>query len=451
MEDEVLLYLKRFASVKAGKKKILLQLSNSCTGLSLMCAAWTDGWTVAIIREDAPTNHLKDLRAKLGAHLHFVIHENPLDSFVDTGRSTESLGDWLSGEKNEVEPCSLPYLWDKDECALILFTTGSTGIPKGVCHSLGNLMRSARLFVEHFNLSDDDHLFCLAPPHSMSGLRSTILPLVTRAQVSMLSDKDASFFSIIDEIRKLRPTYIICGPVFVKQLAAYGKRVSEPFAGVDALLCTGADLDEADRKAVESDLSIPVVNYYGLTETSGIVLAETLLDRNPHFLPSPCYGVSIVLTPVEKTIDTFHLGIQSPNLFLGYLGEPLSRKRSFDTCDIVQKEPDGQLRLKGRGSGSRAVKAPNTEWVFPDLLERWLKGREDIMDAVVKPLRVVGGYGLEVWADGTSDLDPDDIADSIVVELGQEHRPVKWHRASIKRNQLGRVEQIIDNEECDGV
>ncbi len=427
------LYSMRLSAQRVREKRILLQLSEGLTALPIILAAWSDGWSVAVIREETPSEHLRALRKKLGPHLYFVLRVNPLESFVDTGKLTLPLGEWLRGEKKAVEP----YSWAENECALILFTSGSTGAPKGVCHSLGNLIDSAKLFTAHFELKESDHLLCLAPLHSMSGFRSTVLPLVTSARVSMLWEKDASFLSIIKRINILRPTHIICAPVFIRQLAAYGRRVAEAFTSVRALLCTGAALDETDRGEVESLLSVPVLNYYGLTETSGIVLAETVQNRRPYTLPPTCEGVKIRLVRRGKRGTGFYLLIESPNLFLGYLGEALSCKRLFNTGDIVQKDADGGLRLKGRSSS--ALKAPSTEWIYPDLLKSWLLECEDILDAVVKPSKVAGGYGLEVWVKGRSGLDADGIADSIVTELGREYRPVKWHSSMIMPGVAGQL------------
>ncbi len=317
-------------------------------------------------------------------------------------------------------------------------------MPKGVCHSFGNLIRSAKLFVEHFEINNNDHLFCLAPLHAMSGLRSLVLPLVSSAQVSMCHDNNTSFLSIIKQITQIQPTKIVCGPVFIKQLAAYGKRLVEQLQGVEALFCTGADLDEIDRASVKRIFKIPVVNYYGLTETSGIVLAETINKQNSsHCLPPPCKGVQISLTPIDNSNQVFQLGIRSPNIFLGYLGEPLFRKTSFDTGDLIQKTSDGLFRLVGRSSG--AVKAPNTEWIFPNLLEAWLKSHSNIInDAVVKGCKVSGGYGIEIWIDCLKQFDLSQMDKSIIQKFGFEYKPIKWHNTIIKRNPLGKVDQIIE-------
>ncbi|WP_176963211.1 AMP-binding protein [Mariprofundus sp. NF] len=434
------LFSNRFASETGSEKKVLLQGIKGSLVLSIIRSALQNGWTVAIIREDASNDYLQHAQSELGSHLHVVAHQDYDAPLVYAGPDCKPLDLWLS--ENRSASSARPYAWREDECALILFTSGSTGMPKGVCHSLGNIIRSAELFSEHFEIDSSDHLYCLAPIHSMSGLRSLLLPLVSEAAVTIADNHSAPFLSIIKEIPQLKPTKIVCGPVFIKQLAAYGKRIIEHIQSVEALLCTGADLDEADRATVMQVFGVPVVNYYGLTETAGIVLAETIAKQTENCLPPPCEGCQIVLTTVEDSSQLFQLGITGPNMFLGYLGEPLLRTSSFDTGDLVQKTAHEQLRLVGRSSG--AVKAPTTEWIFPSLLEGWLKSQANIDDAVVKGCRISGGYGVEIWVECSMPFDYSAMDKSIVQQFGIEYMPAKWHNAVIKRNPLGKVDQIIE-------
>jgi len=431
----------RFSSETPIEKKILLQGIESSLSLSILQAAFQNGWTVAIIREDANSDHLHYVLSEWAPHFYFAGDQHDDSISVHSNRTQEPLDVWMSGKQSK--PQSPSYSWMEDECAVILFTSGSTGMPRGVCHSLGNLIRSAKLFASHFEMGDGDHLCCLAPIHTMSGMRSLVLPLVCPAQVSILNVGSTTFLSIINRIGQLQPTKIICGPVFIRQLAAYGDRLASHLQRVQALLCTGADLDETDRECVTRILGIPVVNYYGLTETSGIVLAETMHVQHRHCLPPPCQGVQISLIEVENSNRVFRLRISGPNIFLGYLGEPLFRKEIFDTGDLIQKTRDGKLTLAGRSSG--AAKASNTEWIFPDLLENWMKGKAGISDAVVKTCRVSGGFGIEVWVDCSTHSNISEMEESIVQHFGPEYRPVYWHKAKIKRNSLGKVDQIIED------
>jgi len=436
----------RLLQTKRNCGTILLQGLSFEMGLSIVFHAWLNGLTVAIIREDAHLDYCSFVRELLEDHL-FVLTNNSGDVVVRFDDKIVSYSSWLAGDgfptdgvsgaENDAEP----YCWSADECALILFTSGSTGTPKGVCHSLGSIRRSVALFAHHFDLRTGTDLLCLAPCHTMSGFRSMVLPLFTDVQVSFLPHDCNSFPAIVNFIRQSNPAKIVCGPVFIDLLAAYSERLIESLKGVDALLSTGAELNERNRRHVENIFTFPVINYYGLTETGGIVLAETKNTRNYHMLPPPCHGVRTKLIPFKGTENIYRLSIMCRTLFLGYVGDTLLCREEFDTGDLVRKCNDGQLELVGRVSG--AFKASNTEWIFPNLLERWLKFRTDLfLDVVVVKNRMSVGNGIEVHFECQKPPDLGQLEKRIVKELGAEYRPATWKLAKIDRSILGKVDCI---------
>jgi long-subunit acyl-CoA synthetase (AMP-forming) len=250
------------------------------------------------------------------------------------------------------------------------------------------------------------------------------------------------FLQIICEIGEVQPDHIICGPVFLQQLAAYGTRVSSYVESVKTIFCTGAAFVEQYREAIESSLERPVLNYYGLTETGGIVLAESLSTRKPHCLPLPCQGVKIEMEQIFPESSVHHLIIKSPNLFLGYLGSPLQRRSFFDTGDLVKITPQGDLFLCGRNDG--AVKASSTEWLYPILLENWLKARFPTVDFHVLSLEVSGGFALKVCCESFFSFSEAGISINKEIEeqLGTEYIPHAWEQVTIQRNPLGKILDI---------
>jgi long-subunit acyl-CoA synthetase (AMP-forming) len=191
---------------------------------------------------------------------------------------------------------------------------------------------------------------------------------------------------------------------------------------------------------VQDIFNIPVLNYYGLTETAGIVLGEKTGHRAQTNLPPPCEGVEVVLQSVEDSPTTFQLHVKSDNLFLGYLGENLYRRTSFHTGDLVRPAGKGGLTLIGRAT--EAVKSPSTEWIFPSLLENWLKERAYCTDAVVHGVPIPGGHGLEAWVDTRESFNRCEIEEAISATIGSDYRPVAWHQAEIVRNALGKIERL---------
>ncbi len=180
---------------------------------------------------------------------------------------------------------------------------------------------------------------------------------------------------------------------------------------------------------------------YGQTETAGIALADSAEYRSQSNLPRPCRGVRVFLEPNDAVSGTFRLHIRSPNLYLGYLGEPLYRRTLHDTGDLVAPTANGDLSLIGRVSNT--FKAPSTEWLFPELLENWLKEQDYTADALVKGIPVHGGHGCEVWLDACRPYSRRGVEAEIAARFGGDYKPVHWHDCRIVRTELGKISQIL--------
>jgi acyl-CoA synthetase (AMP-forming)/AMP-acid ligase II len=404
----------------------------------LVNTAWDAGWTIAVAAENLSGACISSIRNHFDGMMAEAT-EAGIQTIPDVSRSRSDLktiDQWLEEQYRLI--MQEPHLWPEDECALVLFTSGSTGVPKGVCHSRGNIRRSAQLFVDHFELTEHDLLVCLAPPHTMSGFRSLLLPSVRVRHVC----EATGFLSLVQQISTMQATLVLCGPVFIRQLAAWADRLPSQLQGLRGLLCTGADLDPEDRSRVEQILGIPVLDYYGLTETAGLVLGDTFSRRSPGCLPAPCRGVELLLQPTEQGDGVFELAVFSPNLFLGYLGNRLARQSIFNTGDLVRTDGSHCLKLLGRHSG--AVKAPSTEWLYPQRLETWLREHlKQVSDVVVKAIPVPGGQGLELWIDSTEALDTVRLEEQIITQLGKDYRPVRWHFSRIERTPLGKLSSAL--------
>jgi len=423
---------------------LLIQAQYEQVLVSVLRVGWHCGWPIAVLNEAHPERLTSQVAQKVGRPIIFRWAAQG-QVVVTEQDSTTGIEEWLDIEVESTAVASPatqePYEWQEDETALILFTSGSTGLPKGVCHSFGNITRSAQLFASHFSLSQDKVMVCLAPIHTMSGFRSMALQLLGNQRVEFIGPKP--FLEIISDIRLIQPTYILCGPTFIDQLAALGSRLKEYVEGVDVLFCTGAELNEISRKKVEQLLGIPTLNYYGLTETSGIVLAETRHTQRPGCLPPACAGVRITTPDCLQGGGIKKLVIHSPNLYLGYMGEKLCRRDSFDTGDLIEEVVASSVpfqthySLYGRQEGR--VKAPSTEWIHPHLLEKWLKTEYAPADFSVHPVRVSGGFGIHVIASTDFSSSQDEVCTKIVQALGKDYCPVKWDYAEIQRTPLGKL------------
>jgi acyl-coenzyme A synthetase/AMP-(fatty) acid ligase len=390
-------YARAFSHALREKQFITICSVSPAFAQAITLGAWMAGHPVAYINPSYTETQLNEVLSQLGTCLNI--------GTPDCLASLENKKDWLSPDPdkkgdnnlfdrlqgNKGEDAIAPYEWRDDECAAVIFTSGSTGGPKGVCHSIGNLTRSTELFIEHYSIESNDRVLALAPLFALCGVRiSILLPLLTGCQLIAspydLQQKDPTLEDALNIFHSERPTICITGPMFFRQLAMLAGKLEDELSSIRILISTGAKLDRSSRARLWEKHRIPVLDFYSLTETI-FDIGEPIDRYQPKFdfLGQPFPGITVQFAEVKGMSDPEstlgQIRIHSPNLFLGYLGEPLARKRYFDTGDLGTQDAAGNISLKGRLD--HGVKTSNTAWIFPQAVEQLLINHSDVFDAYV--------------------------------------------------------------------
>lgn len=404
----------------ASKDHNTLLLQHCCPKVAsrFLRAAWFAGFRCAIIPTDIPRQPERIIKAQLGSFLHLQ-SGNGITITDSANDSTLSLDNWLTDAPGIRE--SQPYIWSKNECALVLFTSDITGTPLGVCHSLDNIYRAALRLVEHFSLQRSETLICLEQFHTVNGMLCGILPFFSHQKVHF--PETDSFLQLMIDIARTGPSNILCKPLFIQQLATYGERVKEYLTDLKEIFCTGADLDENYRQRVEAIFNLPVYTCYSLPETTGVVLAEKKGVPRRQTLPPPCPEVQLELSPSIMQPGFHNLIIKAPTLFLGYLGESSNPRDFFETADLINKKHH-KLFLHKRAINS--IQTPSAAWLYPALLEEFLHTNYNHFEYSVSPVKVRGGYQLKVTVTSDSALATEEINHQICRELGHDYLPHSW-------------------------
>lgn len=228
--------------------------------------------------------------------------------------------------------------------AVILFTSGATGDPKGVVLTHANIVGNAEQIAQHIAPHRDWVIFNPLPLFHAFGLVGLLLPLL-RGMKAVLYPSPVQAEPIVKLIRNTKADILLGVDSFVSQYA----RVAAP-GDLDSLrfVVCGA---ERVREETHKLFTAPVLEGYGATECSPVV-AVNQPDRNRPGTVGPLLpGIEAYIDPVGGIARGGRLRVRGPNVMAGYLTpEGLSRPTEgwYDTGDVCDVTDDGALVVLGR-------------------------------------------------------------------------------------------------------
>jgi len=251
------------------------------------------------------------------------------------------------------------------DLATVIFSSGSTGDPKGVMLSHHNIAANIRQVTQVFMLGGGDKVLGILPFfHSFGFTVGLWLPAVHGIGV-VFHPNPLDATSISELVSKYSVTFLIATPTF---LQAYMRRCSpEHFGSLQYVLVGAEKLPERTALQFEDIFGIRPLEGYGCTECAPVVAVNGRDFRAPGFrqvaarrgtIGQPLPGVSVRIVDPE-TLEALPLNkpgmllVKGPNVMKGYLGRPektaeVLKDGWYTTGDIATMEEDGFLTITDR-------------------------------------------------------------------------------------------------------
>jgi acyl-[acyl-carrier-protein]-phospholipid O-acyltransferase/long-chain-fatty-acid--[acyl-carrier-protein] ligase len=238
-----------------------------------------------------------------------------------------------------------------DSPAVILFTSGSEGDPKGVELTHRNLLANIRQMLSVIDVMETDRFFNALPLFHSFGLNvSLLLPLV-RGVYILLYPSPLHYRVVPSAFYNLDCTVFFGTNTF---LNGYARKANPyDFRTLRYLFAAAEKVQEATAAVWMQKFGVRILEGYGATECSPC-LSVNLPMRSRHgsagrFLP----GIEYKLEPVEGVAEGGRLFVRGPNIMRGYLNPEANAKFQalggwYDTGDIVNIDSDGFIFILGR-------------------------------------------------------------------------------------------------------
>ncbi|CCQ13594.1 Tyrocidine synthase 3 [Rhodococcus sp. AW25M09] len=275
-----------------------------------------------------------------------------------------------------------------EDPALIVYTSGTTGRPKGCVLTHSNIDSMSAAIVSACDLSEQDTSLLILPLFHCNGLVvGTVAPLRAGGNVHV-ADRFSpdSFWGNIEHVK---PTYFSAVPTMYSLLADRG-RTEHDLSSLRFAICGAAPMPAGLIASVESTFGIPVVEGYGLSEcTVAATINPPAGPRKPGTVGIALPGIAIAIdTPDGPNDNPGHTGevlVRGATVMRGYLGLPEITENTIrdgwlHTGDIGYLDGDGYLTLVDR---LKDMIIRGGENIAPSEIEHVLQTHPDVLEAAV--------------------------------------------------------------------
>ncbi len=342
--------------------------------------------------------------------------------------------------------------------ALLMYTSGTTGRPKGVVHTQSSLLAGGWTTAIAHDLRPEDRGFCVLPICHINGLCVTVMgALVSGGSLAMCPKFSASRFW--DNAARTEATWFSVVPTIIshllhseidpdeatKERLRFGRSASSP-------------LSPDVQTAFETRFGVPIIETMGLTETAAQILSNPLPPGVRKIgSPGVAYGNEVsILAPDFTALPAGQEGevaVRGPNVMLEYLKNPEATRDTFTpdgwlrTGDLGRMDEDGYLFITGR---LKELIIKGGENIAPREIDEALYSHPDVIEAAAFS-RPCDSYGERIEAavkvDENSSLSEAELMGICLKKLGKFKCPDHIHfMDELPKGPSGKIQRRLLSE-----
>ena len=448
--------------VEPGDRVLLLMRDTPDLAAAWLGCLWRGAVAIALNSQLAEDDY-RFVRSDSGARLAIVedVLAARLPGFVQAmaregriviaGGAAPGIPTW--GEALErVASDPAPFVADHEGAAFWLYSSGTTGRPKGIIHTHKDVLPAGQTMRETIGLQPGDKVLVTSRMFFAYGLENGLLGSLSVGAASVLCADWSDVEHVCALVAEHRPTAFFSVPSFYRRLLALGAEALAPFRAVRYFFAAGERLPESMATQWRHSVGREILSVYGMSETFCVAIVTPVGTSSGKHTGKPLQGVETRLVALEghpaEIGEPGVLWLRHPALALGYANRKEQTREQFldgwfCTKDVFVRDADGFYAHQGRSD--ELVKVAG-QWVKPSELEEAVLGEDSITEAVCVPLQDADGFerlALFLAADGDPQEAIDAAARACETRLPRHKRP-KWIRTveTLPRTATGKVQRF---------
>ncbi|WP_027338549.1 class I adenylate-forming enzyme family protein [Halonatronum saccharophilum] len=335
------------------------------------------------------------------------------------------------------------------EVAMLMFTSGTTGYPKGVMLTHSNILSNLNSIKERFNLNQKDKILIVRPLYHISAMTGEFLLSLLNGAHIVFYDEEFSPRRLMRRLNDFEITIMCSTPTLFYNLALMKRNIE--LNHLKKIILSGECLKpKVAEKIIEDFPNVNLYNGYGLTEASPRIscLSPEEFHKKIGSVGKPLDNVKIkIIDQNDKEVSDEQIGellVSGPNVMKGYYNlESLTKEKLREgwlhTGDLAYQDEEGYIYIVGRKDNMIIRAGVN---IYPEEIENKLLECEEIKDIIIFG-ESTPKYGQNICAKIVPS-EKNDINSAKIMELCRKNlEPYQWPSEleivdDIKKNHSGK-------------